>query len=80
MCIRDTCCSVQSLSTIIGESGLVYRGYLKRGTTDGLVAVKTGKGIQSQQSRCNILCFIELNKELYYLAVKADNYAEALVT
>ena len=59
----------------------MYRGYLKRCTTNDLVAVKTGKGIQSQQSRCNILCFIKLNKELYYLVVKADNYyAEALVT
>ena len=47
VCIRDTWGSVQSLSTIIGESGLVYRGYLKRHTTNDLVAVKTGKGIQS---------------------------------
>ena len=28
-----------------GESGLVYRGYLKSGTATSLVAIKTGKGM-----------------------------------
>ena len=29
---------------IAGESGLVYRGYVKRGQCNELVAIKTGKG------------------------------------
>ena len=37
--------SLAMLVVITGESGLVYRGYVKRGEMDELVAIKTGKGI-----------------------------------
>ena len=38
------------LVVITGESGLVYRGYVKRGEMKELVAIKTGKGIIMQQN------------------------------
>ena len=37
---------------LLGESGLVYRGYINHGGNDQLlVAVKTGKGKYSDKSR-----------------------------
>ena len=39
MCIKDV---IKSFLLTVGESGLVYRGYING---DQLVAVKTGKGI-----------------------------------
>ena len=38
--------SLAMLVMITGESGLVYRGYVKRGQMNELVAIKTGKGTQ----------------------------------
>ena len=42
--------SLAMLVVITGESGLVYRGYVKRGEMKELVAIKTGKGIIMQQN------------------------------
>ena len=36
---------IAMLVVITGQSGLVYRGYVKRGQMNELVAIKTGKGI-----------------------------------
>ena len=36
--------SLAMLVMITGESGLVYRAYVKRGQMNELVAIKTGKG------------------------------------
>ena len=37
-------------SIITGESGLVYRGYVKRGAFTELVAIKTGKGMYTSRA------------------------------
>ena len=53
--------SLELQTNIAGESGMVYRGYIKTAVGNKLVAVKTGKGIVMY---CLMLCIVRMRSSV----------------
>ena len=65
---------IMLLKNLAGESGLVFRGYMKTGGGNKLVAVKTGKGMYTKYNSLDCVLATLYVTQHYFPRVTCNNW------